>query len=535
MKKILLMMVALVATVTLYAEGKDEGMEGWISTFSPVTDKAELVGLHTAVAGDGSVYASSTYNKSFTFAEKAVTDPEGLTSSCIVKFDKDGNEKWAISLVGACTIQAMTADADGTLYVAGQSQDAKVTVTGTDGGTKEIENPTGFDAFFDEVITAHSAFIAKISKDGVVETIKTIAPAVNAEIAAVVGDPYDMGMEMSIYDLSGNDPMYVIPNKIMLDGDKVYVSASYTGDITELGWNGAYLNYFGMMIFDLKSLGVFSLNKSDLANAVGEANVQPTGTILYDEQYAPEAIDFVVKDGTVFVAFFGYNKLTLTTPAGSKDFAFETTLDESGNKEHALVLANAKEPAQAKVFHAAMNDNSYPTYSLVDATLAGDACILAGTFYGNFPLDNSVTKDVNTSFVASIKMADCSVNWAKANEVESKAVCMVVTGEEIKASTENTTYTFKTADGDLKGDDTMDQGFADAAVYNDQYVSTIYANEDTVCIFSPKMSPSTGVKSLKNTKVVDAKYFNANGMELSAPRKGLNIVKSAAGVKKVMK
>ena len=88
MKKILLMMVALVATVSISAQDD----EGWSKSFAPVSDKAELGGLTTAVAGDGSVYASSTYNQAFTFAGKAVTDPEGLTSSCIVKYDKSGAE-----------------------------------------------------------------------------------------------------------------------------------------------------------------------------------------------------------------------------------------------------------------------------------------------------------------------------------------------------------------------------------------------------------------------------------------------------------
>ena len=115
MKKTLLMLVAFMATMTAFA---DE--EGWQRSFTPVADKADLAGIHTAVAGDGSVYASSTYDQTFSFGGITITDPEGLLSSCIVKYDKDGNEKWTISLLGKCTINAMTTDADGMLYVAGR-------------------------------------------------------------------------------------------------------------------------------------------------------------------------------------------------------------------------------------------------------------------------------------------------------------------------------------------------------------------------------------------------------------------------------
>lgn len=529
MKKVLLMMVALMTTVTIFAKD-DEEMEGWQKIFTPVTDASELSGLHTAVAGDGSVYASSTYNQDFQFAEKTVVaDPDGMTYSCVLKYDKDGKEQWAVTLAGKCKVYGMTADTDGTLYVAGKSEDLQVTMTGTDGAQTVIENPTGFNAFFEEVIKANECFIAKINAEGVIQYVKTIIPEVNPEIYAIVGDPYDMGMEMSIYDLSGNDPSSVTPCKIVLDGDKVYVAAIYTGDVEELGWKGAYLNYDGMdmMIFDIRSMGVFSLSKSDLSSPASVATVMPTETVQTMTQYFPEAIDFVVYGGVPHVAFFGFGDLTLTTAAGAKPFSFD--MDEEG-LEHALVLANVNAPEYAKKFGAAKNSNSYPTYELVGATLAGENCILAGTFYGNFPLDNTVTNEFNTSFVASIKMADCSVNWATPNTAESYATCMVVTGEEIKASTDIATYTLKTETGEVKAEQTMEQSFNDADVYNDEYVSTISADGANVVIFSPHMNPS-GIEAVKAAAAKgETKIFNLNGQRVAEPQKGLYIVNGQKAV-----
>ena len=529
MKKILLMLVALVATVTISAKDGEE-MEGWQKSFTPVANADDLAGVHTAVAGDGSVYASTTYSQAFSFAGKPVTDPEGLLSSCVVKYDAQGNEQWAVSLVGKCKIYAMTADTDGTLYIAGQSQDEKVVITDTQNHKKEIQNPKRLNPFFEEFVSANEGFIAKIDKDGVLQGIMTLIPEVNPDILAITGDPYEMGMEGSIYDYSFNDPVYVLPKKIVLDGDKVYIAAGFTGDIAELGWKGCYLNYYAMdmSIMDIKSCGIFSIDKN-LATVASVATVQATEKVQTMSQYYPETIDFVVYGGVPHVAFIGGGELTLTTAAGSKNFAFDVT-DEGLN--HALVLVNVNAPEQPKVFNAAPTDYLGAKFDLVDATLADNNCILAGTFYGNFALDNTITKDKNTSFVASIKMSDCSVNWAKANEVESVAKCMIVTGEEIHAATADAHYVFRTSDGDLKKAE--NQGFDDADCYNNQYVSTIFTQETSVVVFSPKLKPS-GINNTQATRNTVQKYYNLNGIELTAPQNGLNIVKTADGTRKVLK
>ena len=504
MKKILLMLVALVATVTISAKDGEE-MEGWQKSFTPVANADDLAGIHTAVAGDGSVYASTTYNQTFSFAGKPVTDPEGLLSSCVVKYDAEGNEKWAVSLVGKCKINAMTVDTDGTLYVAGEYVDA-VTLSGTS-GTKDLSgNPL-----------KTSAFVAKVNADGVFTNVASFTPTAN------VPEGYEDWCELGIY-----------PNKIVIDANKVLVSCMFKGDVAELGWQGSYVDVFMMAYMDNRSAGIFMLDKADLANATSVATIQHTGRIvdqmMEDIQDFPNAIDFVVYEGVPHIAFVGWGNLTLTTPAGSQPFNFE--MAGEGKNEHALVLVNAAAPTQPKVFHTAPNDYSGAIYGLVGATLTDNNCILAGTFYGNFALDNTVTKDKNTSFVASIKMSDCSVNWAKANEVESVAKCMIVTGEEIHAATADAHYVFRTSDGDLKKAE--NQGFDDASCYNDQYVSTIFTQETSVVVFSPKLKPS-GINNTQATKNTVQKYYNLNGIELTAPQHGLNIVKTADGTRKVLK
>ena len=518
MKKLLLMLVACMATMTAFAGGEDEG---WSKSFTPVADKADLAGIHTVVAADGSVFASSTYNQAFQFAGKAVTDPDGLLSSCVLKYDAQGNELWAVSLVGKCKIYAMAADTDGTLYVAGKSEDEKVVCTGTDGATKEIVNPTAYDMLSDaETISGYSAFVAQISKEGAFQLVKVVSPA-----------------PATPDDLMNFDVAAITPTKIVVDGDKVYVSCAFTGNVADLSWEGSYLSMDFWMGQDLKSYGLFSLAKADLSGLTSVAKLQRNPLVATyidgaqeDVQNTPDAFNFGVYNGTPVMMFIGWGDLKLTTGNISKDYSFAVANDGTGMNEHAMVCVNGSADL-SMIFHADKHDKSYVPYNLIGGQFANGNSYFGGTFYGNFPLDNTVTKDKNTSFVASIDMATCGVNWAMVNNVESEATCMIVTSEEVHAATTDAKYTLDTTTGELKDVDA--QGFKDAAHFSDQYVSVIFTENDKVWVFSPKMNPS----AISNTKVQQngaAKYYNLNGVELNAPQKGLNIVKTAEGTHTVV-
>ena len=171
MKKLLLMLVAFVATMSVSAKESGEDAMKWMKNFAPVANKADLDGLHTAVAPDGAVYASTTYDKVFEFAGKNITDPEGLLSSCIVKYDANGNEMWALPFIGKCVINAMTVDDDGILYVTGNYTDEAVSCTCTDGVTVDFAGST----------EATAAFVAQISAQGVITAVRTFMPVANID------------------------------------------------------------------------------------------------------------------------------------------------------------------------------------------------------------------------------------------------------------------------------------------------------------------------------------------------------------------
>ena len=525
MKKTLLMLVAFMATMTAFAQDEQEG---WEKSFTPVASASDLAGMCTAVAADGAVYASSTYDQAFQFAGKNVKDPEGLLSSCVLKYDKDGNELWSVSLIGKCEIHAMTADTDGTLYIAGTSEDVTVKVTGTDDNTKEIVNPSA-DPYDSGVLspTVFSAFIVKITKEGVVENTTQLTPGTNAEVAA---------SEFPFY-MEDWDPLTVSPRGIVICGDKVYVSAAYKGDVKvgdNIIWQGAYvLAYDGMVFADNRSYGIASFSKADLTNAENAAYIQMKDNKTGEIQNYPEGIGIANNNGKVYASFLGWGNLNIIG-ATTKSIEFSlipgATSEDNPTIEHGFVLVDLADIENAQIYHAEGNTNSYPTYDVADMAFQDGACIIGGTFYGNLPLKTEITKNVNTSFVASIQMADYSVKWATPNEVESYATCMIVTGEEIHASTDAATFTFKTATGEVKADKTRNQSYADADVYNDQYASTIYKKDATVYVFSPKMSPS-GIEAIKAAAAQgEAKIYNLNGQRVATPQKGLYIVNGKKAV-----
>ena len=503
MRKTLLTLVAFVATMAASA-----GNKAWTASFEPVNDAKELKGVHTATAADGAVYVSSTYNQEFTFAGKSVADPEGLTSSAIVKYSAEGQELWAVTMEGAAVVYALDTDADGTLYAAGNFNEV-VTYTDATGATAEIASEGVF-----------SAFVAKINAEGKVEAMKVITPVVNETVASAMGDPWGTGVEEPLYSMW--DPIYVTPNKIQVDGDKVYVSAKYMGDVTELGWKGSYLDLWGTMYSDNYSMGVFSLNKANLDGAANVANVQMTGVIA-ETQFYPEAISFVANNGIVYVGFIGFQNLTLTTANGTEDFSFAVSADGAAN-EHAFVLATIGETTTTKTFNAAAHDKLAVPYNLFMEG-NGDNLIIGGTYYGELPFNTELTSgELNSAiFTASVKKADGAVNWAYTGECETTATCMTITDAAFIASADTCTTSIDLTTGAAK---TTVATQASLCVDKDV---TVYTDETKVCINAVgfKLTYMDPVDGAKKTSLNSIYMVFTKDITITIPEGGIDVVNTA--------
>ena len=405
----------------------ESGYEGWLSSYETVTDAAELKAIKTTSTPDGSsVYVSSTYNKAFSFGNSEVADPEGLTSSCIVKYNGEGKEQWAATIFGAAEILALTTTADGTLYAAGHYMDAVICI-GTDGEETILEG----DA------SQYHAFVAKISTDGKFEAVKTIAPVVSDAI-----------MNSFMY-FPEPGYVYVTPTNIQVDGDKVYVSAGFSADVPELGWIASYVNVWDFMYLENKNIGIFSLDKNDLTNATSVAVVQNSEAISYNQHYA-EALNFVAENGTVYVGFIGFGNLSLTTAAGASDFSFATT--EEGSLEHAFVLSTIATETTNKVFNVSMSDKIYIPFNLFMG-IDGDKLAIGGTFHGELPFNPSmaVSSELPSDiFIATLDKATGTVNNTYVSGVANNATCMAVSnGSAILSTAETGCYEFDFATGGI--------------------------------------------------------------------------------------
>lgn len=524
MKKFLLMMVAFVATFNAFAEETDENFWGsWDESFKPVAvDKTPTPVI--AQAGDGSVYVAVQRGIEFTFAGKAVPSPEIDGSGVIVKYDKDGKEQWAVTLDGAATVKALAADQDGTLYAAGTFMD-EVTLTGADGAQQNISNDG----------STYSAFVLKVSPDGKFSSTKTLSSAVNEWVASQVGDPWGEGFESPLY--MPFDPIDITPFDICLNGDKVYVGASYVGDVAELGWKGSYADQWGMMYSDNTSTGVFSLNKSDLKGAASVMNVQMTGVIA-EGNYMAKGFGFTVDGGILYASFFNDGNLTVTASGKTEDLSADY-----GKQQY--VLATIGSDLSVKTFESSKGDKSGGQYKS-QLAVEGENLFIGGHFYGEFPFDKTKTSGKvleedgevkyeywSSFFAASIKK-DGTVNWTVVSPKESKATAMLVTGEEAHLGTTIGNFTIKTATGEMEADEKDGEeviAISDASAWGDEYAAIVFADENEVYVVAQDMkSDNTAVENIDAPVVADASAYNVLGQSIGAGYQGIAIT---AGGKKV--
>ena len=103
--------------------------------------------------------------------------------------------------------------------------------------------------------------------------------------------------------------------------------------------------------------------------------------------------------------------------------------------EHAFVLATIGNTTSTKTFNAAAHGKLAIPYNLFMET-DSDNLIIGGTYHGELPFNKELTSGElrSTPFMASVKKADASVNWAYTGEEETTATCMTINGNALIAS-----------------------------------------------------------------------------------------------------
>ncbi len=515
MKKLLLA-AALMAVTTLQAQTWNAPAL-WTKSLTPVDNANQLGDTHTAVAANGDVFTTGTYNQNITFGGKAITNDDNITSAYVAKYNADGTEAWLAKLNGMSVIRTLDTDADGNLYAAGLLAD-EVTFYSADGNNQVVHGAAG-------IAVPTTMFIAKYDKNGNLKALRSVYPVANASVQA-----------SGLYFPEAGD-VHITPGKLMVSNGKVYLSATYTGDVTfdNVQWEGRYLDIFGAMYQDVASVGIMSLKAADLTHATSVANLKMKDNKVSLQQN-PESVCFTVDGGTVYAGFVGKGTETLTTPNAAEELTMQMPDDGTGNVEHAFILAKIDAAATtSKVFHVAMHDKSYGTDRVGAMAVNGGKLFVAGTFYNQLGFDTGKTSAGSSDmFVANLNPADFSVNWAANDGYDEGDVtkneeafhAMLVNDEKVfiagvdrKKADANTNHalTFNvSATGAFTTGDNAE--YISLAANAGGVVSTITNNAATTTVTTYRQT-STGIGQIKANTTSDARIYNLNGQYMGTGKK----------------
>ena len=390
-------MLAL-ATVVARAES--------VATASPWTDELttteKFADLHRGAAmtidNEGNAIVTGSYTTDLSFAASYLEAT--ATSAFVAKYDKAGNKKWAAGLNGAATINAITTDAEGNIYAAGVFADV-VKILNANGESKQTI--TGMADRPDKA----TGFIVKYSKDGEYVASKTITPKTNAALA---------GTELWDDSRAG-----FYAKKLVIDGTKLYLSASYKGDVNvdNVALSGKYVNIGGFMFQDAVSMCVLSFNTSDLGDAKTVSYFGAKEQTTTDLVYQTEDVNFDVHDGKVYVGYVACGK-EMTLYAGNSTSDVPLIYSGDGTNEHGYILAVIDgNNVTKKVFHSVATDNTNVLNTIDHMVFKNNKLYLVGTFNQALPFDNTISFSGGCdTYAVSLNATTLEKEWAVTSNFE---------------------------------------------------------------------------------------------------------------------
>lgn len=402
----------MLALATVAANAKDVlDAPTWTDNLTTTEEAKDLTrAAAMAVDNEGNSIVTGIFTKDLEFAASYL-EPVA-NSAFIAKYDKAGAKKWAAGLAGAATITTVATDAEGNVYAAGVFAD-NVAIKDASGDTKATI--TGMADKVDKV----SGFIVKYDKQGAYVASKTILAESDAEIAA----------KDEIGVLS---PSFTA-KKLVVDGNKLYLSASYKGNVALEGvtLQGKYACSYGFLYSDETAMCVLSFDAADLANANIVSMLGATEQLTNEATYNTEDVNFAINDGKIYVAYVASGK-DMTLTAAGKDTKIETAY-EDGATEHAYVLAAIDgDQVTTQVYHSVATDNSNTLNTIDEMAYQKGKLYLAGSFNQALPFDNTISYlGGSDAYAACLDAASLSKNWAVASafdEGDAKHKAEIISG-----------------------------------------------------------------------------------------------------------
>ena len=264
-----------------------------------------------------------------------------------------------------------------------------------------------------------SGFIVKYDKQGTYVASKTILAESDAEIAAL--------------DMIGLLNPSFTAKKLVVDGNKVYLSASYKGNVALDGvtLKGKYARSEGWLYNDETTMCVLSFDAADLANASIVSVLGATEQLTNEAIYNTEDVNFAINDGKIYVAYVASGK-DMTLTAAGKDTKIETAYEASA-AEHAYVLAAIDgDQVTTQVYHSVATDNSNTLNTIDEMAYQKGKLYLAGSFNQALPFDNTISYLGGCdAYAACLDAANLSKNWAVAStfdEGDAKHKAEIISG-----------------------------------------------------------------------------------------------------------
>ena len=404
----------MLALATVAANAKDVlDAPTWTDNLTTTAEAKDLTrAAAMAVDNEGNSIVTGSFTKDLEFAASYL-EPVA-NSAFIAKYDKAGAKKWAAGLAGAATITTVATDAEGNVYAAGVFAD-NVAIKDASGDTKATI--TGMADKVDKV----SGFIVKYDKQGAYVASKTILAESNPEIAA-----QDM--------LGVLNPSFTA-KKLVVAGNKLYLSASYKGNVALDGvtLQGKYACTEGWLFNDETAMCVLSFDAADLANASIVSVLGATEQLTNEATYNTEDVNFAINDGKIYVAYVASGK-DMTLTAAGKDTKIETAYEaETGVIEHAYVLAAIDgDQVTTQVYHSVATDNSNTLNTIDEMAYQKGKLYLAGSFNQALPFDNTISYlGGSDAYAACLDAANLSKNWAVASafdEGDAKHKAEIISG-----------------------------------------------------------------------------------------------------------
>ena len=402
----------MLALATVAANAKDVlDAPTWTDNLTTTTEAKELTrAAAMAVDNEGNSIVTGSFTKDLEFADSYL-EPVA-NSAFIAKYDKAGAKKWAAGLAGAATVTTVATDAEGNVYAAGvfadqvaikdASGETKATITGMADNVKQV-----------------SGFIVKYDKQGAYVASKTILAENDAKIAALD----EIGVLSSSFTAK----------KLVVDGNKLYLSASYKGNVALDGvtLQGKYACSGGWLYSDETTMCVLSFDAADLANASIVSVLGATEQLTKEATYNTEDVNFAINDGKIYVAYVASGK-DMTLTAAGKDTKIETAYEASAT-EHAYVLAAIDgDQVTTQVYHSVATDNSNTLNTIDEMAYQKGKLYLAGSFNQALPFDNTISYLGGCdAYAACLDAESLSKNWAVASafdEGDAKHKAEIISG-----------------------------------------------------------------------------------------------------------